>query len=438
MISRHPLQNDLEPLLLSADLSPAAVEVLLNLALGPAREADLALNTKLLAHESVSDCLAEIKGRGLLSREPLSDGRIELAGPRAFQRALGPVAGARLALLVRRVRKDCLGGLSLNPGLRPRPSLGALFAERLPRLAARLPQVEIKLQTVCNLRCRYCFIRRSAADSLDHDSARGMLVRARSSGCTQLILTGGEPTLRKDLPALIAGARELGFKDVQLFTNGLMFAYRDLVDACVKAGLTSLVLHVSTFDPEIYRRLTGRDLVPKVRAAMANLARHPSLSIEVISVINRWTVSGMPDTVRTTREWQRRAGFAWFANQLPFCCVYSSSWDHRKEILLPMEDSLASVRRIIESEGGSPWPLLFLGYPLCLMYGQEAHVFDLYITLARFFLSRRQIDHTFLDTMFQKPAACLRCRHEKYCVGLSRGYARIYGTSLLSPVGMEP
>ncbi len=437
-MTRRPLQNDLDPLLVRAGLSGAAVEVLLNLALGPARPADLAFNAKLLAGEDVGAALDELTARGLVRAEADGDGRIDLVAPDAMPAALGAEAGARLALLLERVRQPFVAGMGPNPAQPAADRLAAPYAQRREAMAPRLPQVEVKVQTECNIRCLYCFIRRDRADTFDTAAALAELERARSGGLDRLIITGGEPTIRRDLPRLIAEARRLGFADVQLFSNGLMFAYRDLVDACVEAGLTSIVLHLSSVGRQVYRRLTGRDHLATVQAGMANLAHHPHLAVEVITVINRLNLSGLAETIAATRAWQRDVGFAWFANQIPFCCVYSSSWDNRAEILMPMEDSLAAVDGVIARHGREPWPLLFMGYPPCLLPGREAHAFELYATLVRQLLPGRALDYTFLDTMFLKPPTCRACRHEPYCVGLSRGYARLYGTDLLSPVEAGP
>ncbi len=437
-MNRRPLQNDLEPLLAAAGLSGAAIEILLNLALGPARPADLAHNAKLLGDEEVHGALAELDRRRLLRPDSAGGDRLDLVAPDACPAALGSVPGGRLALLLERVRAPFVGGMGPNPAQPSDDRLAAPYPQRRAAMAPRVPQVEVKVQTACNIRCRYCFIRRAGADTFDTAGAKAELARARSGGIDHLILTGGEPTIRRDLPALIAEARRLGFADVQLFSNGLMFAYRDLVDACARAGLTSIVLHLSSVDRQVYRRLTGRDHLETVQAGMRNLARHPHLAVEVITVINRLNLGGLTETIAATRRWQAETGFAWFANQIPFCCVYSSSWDNRDEILLPMEQTLDAVEAVVDRYGHERWPLLFMGYPLCLLPGREAHAFELYATLVRQLLPGRRLDYTFLDTMFIKPAGCRSCRHQAYCVGLSRGYARLYGTGLLSPVGAEP
>lgn len=74
----------------------------------------------------------------------------------------------------------------------------------------------------CNLRCRHCY---SASDDdpaegeLSGDEARAMIDDVARFGAPVLLLSGGEPTLRPDLPELAAFARDAGLRTA-LSTNG--------------------------------------------------------------------------------------------------------------------------------------------------------------------------------------------------------------------------
>lgn len=438
MTQRRPLQNDLEPLLQATGLSGADVEILINLALGPAGTDDLKHNAKLLPDEDAATHLSRLIERGLVESGTDDDERFHLAEPDELCLRLPGAAGARLAHLASQTRRPFVGGMTLNPALEhgefgfPPP-----YESVRQALEARLPQVEIKVQTQCNTGCLYCFIRKDPRDSFTTAAAKAEMKRARSGGVSRLILTGGEPTMRKDLPELIRHARKVGFVDVQMFTNGQMFAYPDLLDACMRAGLTSVVLHLSSIDRSIYARLTGRDRLDTVKEAMRNLARYPQLEVAVITVINRLNLENLAETVARLREWQERCRFAWFANEIPFCCVYSSAWDNREQVLLPMEKTLSVLEDILKRHCDEAWPILYYGIPFCLMPGLESYCYDMYFTMARQLLPDKTFDYTFLDAMFLKPARCRACRHEPYCLGISRGYARLYGTAMLKPVEAE-
>jgi MoaA/NifB/PqqE/SkfB family radical SAM enzyme len=93
----------------------------------------------------------------------------------------------------------------------------------------------------CNHRCRFCDARR------DHERrsiAGAPAVRARidaalAGGATELVLTGGEPTLRADLPRVVAYARHHGAARIVLETNGRR------IDAASAEALARAGLHVA-------------------------------------------------------------------------------------------------------------------------------------------------------------------------------------------------
>ena len=114
----------------------------------------------------------------------------------------------------------------------------------------------------CNLSCRFCF-----ADARGNGTDPGFNPLADlmeqvfevSPGCN-LQLSGGEPTLREDLPEIVAKARQTGFAFVQLNTNGLALD-QDLALRLREAGLTSAFLQFDGVTDSVYRKLRGRPLL---------------------------------------------------------------------------------------------------------------------------------------------------------------------------------
>ncbi len=109
----------------------------------------------------------------------------------------------------------------------------------------------------CNLRCIHCYA------GADYQKEQGLPVRvitrvldeASAIGCRKVQFTGGECTLRKDLPDLIAHARSRGFETVEIFTNGTLLD-ESLVSFLANYGVeVALSLHSSR--PEIQDRIAG-------------------------------------------------------------------------------------------------------------------------------------------------------------------------------------
>jgi uncharacterized radical SAM superfamily Fe-S cluster-containing enzyme len=90
-------------------------------------------------------------------------------------------------------------------------------------------------------------------------------------GPSNLQLSGGEPTLRDDLPEIVKAARRIGYSFIQVNTNGLRLASdRVYVRRLLAAGLSSVFLQFDGVNDEIYSSLRGRALLDKKLEAIKN------------------------------------------------------------------------------------------------------------------------------------------------------------------------
>jgi len=118
----------------------------------------------------------------------------------------------------------------------------------------------------CNLRCPVCFASAATRPLYEPSFERieRMLENLRANRPVPppgLQFSGGEPTLREDLPGLIRKARTLGFRNVQVNTNGIRMAEDPaLVRRLVAAGLQTLYLQFDGLTEDVHRFLRGRDL----------------------------------------------------------------------------------------------------------------------------------------------------------------------------------
>jgi hypothetical protein len=102
------------------------------------------------------------------------------------------------------------------------------------------------------------------------------------AGACPLQLSGGEPTLRDDLPEIVAMAKAMGFDPIQVNTNGIRLA-RDaaFAEALKNAGCTTIYLQFDGLTGSVYTRIRGADLLSEKTDALETCAR---LKIGVILV----------------------------------------------------------------------------------------------------------------------------------------------------------
>lgn len=120
----------------------------------------------------------------------------------------------------------------------------------------------------CNLRCPVCFAHAGATGYVYEPSFEQVVemmknLRANKPWpCNALQFSGGEPTMRNDLPELVAEAKRLGFRWVCVDTNGIRVAEDiEYFKALDDAGLSSLYLQFDSTRPEVYLKTRGRDIL---------------------------------------------------------------------------------------------------------------------------------------------------------------------------------
>ena len=83
-------------------------------------------------------------------------------------------------------------------------------------------------------------------------------------GKTLLQLSGGEPTVRDDLPEIVAYAKQAGCKYVQLNSNGLRLAEDEaFVKRLADAGLSFVFMQFDGVDDAVYEKLRRRPMLER-------------------------------------------------------------------------------------------------------------------------------------------------------------------------------
>ncbi|BDG04494.1 GTP 3',8-cyclase MoaA [Anaeromyxobacter oryzae] len=140
------------------------------------------------------------------------------------------------------------------PASRSTPA--ATLADAQGRLIRYL---RISLTDRCNFRCTYC-------SPAEHEAPDGLLSRAELAhlvrlfaglGVRRIRLTGGEPTLRKDVVEIVADAAATpGIEDVAITTNG--HRLDELVAPLARAGLGALNVSLDTLVPDRLHGVSGK------------------------------------------------------------------------------------------------------------------------------------------------------------------------------------
>lgn len=172
--------------------------------------------------------------------------------------------------------------------------------------------VLLEITQRCNLCCPVCFASANNNFSADPDLAEiesWYRLLLEGGGPYNIQLSGGEPALRDDLPAIIRMGRELGFDFIQLNTNGVRLALEPgFVKELKEAGLSCVFLQFDGTTDEIYRQIRGAAVLDLKKLAIAGCAREgigvvlvptlvPGVNMDNLGEIIRFAITQMP-TVR--------------------------------------------------------------------------------------------------------------------------------------------
>ena len=180
----------------------------------------------------------------------------------------------------------------------------------------------------CDLTCWYCFFYAKEGEPIYEptmDQIKFMLKRMKNEkpvGANSVQFTGGEPTLREDLPEIVKAAKDLGYSHVQLNTNGInlcrdpqlsvnlrtagvsnlymsfdgmtpetnpknYWEAQQAIENCAKAGIGVVLV------PTVIGGINDHELGDIIRYAVGNIGKVRSVNFQPVSLVGR-----MPEALR--------------------------------------------------------------------------------------------------------------------------------------------
>ncbi len=147
----------------------------------------------------------------------------------------------------------------------------------------------------CNQNCGFCTARAPRDDRffVTPHAVRARIDAALSKGAETIVLTGGEPTLRRDLVELVAYAKKRGALRIELETNATLLDDAR-ANALAEAGLDLARVHVPTWGPELDHITQDPGGFDAMRAGIAALA-DANIRIEVSAPVVAATERTLPE-----------------------------------------------------------------------------------------------------------------------------------------------
>jgi cyclic pyranopterin phosphate synthase len=145
--------------------------------------------------------------------------------------------------------------------------------------------LRISVTDRCNLRCVYCMPEDgmqsvSHSDILTYEELLRLANIFASLGVRRVRLTGGEPLVRKGLPFLVKGLKELpGIEEVALTTNGILLS--EQLPALCAAGLNAVNVSLDTLEERQFEQITRRKGLTQALCGLEAAVDAPGLRVKV-------------------------------------------------------------------------------------------------------------------------------------------------------------
>jgi cyclic pyranopterin phosphate synthase len=170
----------------------------------------------------------------------------------------------------------------------------------------KFPYLRLSVTDVCNFRCQYClpdgYQKTGDFEFLSTQEIIRLLTAFAGLGVEKVRLTGGEPTLRRDIPLIASAlARIAGIRTIALTTNG--YNLKQKAAAFFASGITALNVSVDSLNAQKFHAVTGHDKLADVLDGIdaARVAGFRKIKINSV-LLKDITDDGLPQFL----EWIKR------------------------------------------------------------------------------------------------------------------------------------
>jgi MoaA/NifB/PqqE/SkfB family radical SAM enzyme len=292
-------------------------------------------------------------------------------------------------------------------------------------------RADIKVGFLCNNNCRFCVQahKKNCGDkSTEH--VKKDLEEARKA-CQEVVFTGGEPTIRKDIFELVSYAKQLGFKVIQIQTNGRMFAYKTFCRKMMDAGATEFSPALHGHIPELHDFLTGnKGSFNQTVQGIKNLKELGQMVI-TNTVVVKPNYRFLPQLAKLLVKLK--------VNQFQFAFVHpvGNAMKNYNSIVPVMGLASPYIYKGLQIGIDAGVKVMAEAMPYCMMQGYEEYVSEKFIPE----MEVREFDYviedykkTRIEEGKMKFPQCNGCKYNGVCEGPWKEYPEKLGNSEFKPI----
>jgi len=292
-------------------------------------------------------------------------------------------------------------------------------------------RVDLKTGTDCNCNCVFCVIgdqlfqgERPLGDCVQE------LELSRET-CDDVVFTGAEVTIRPDFLDLVRAAKKLGYRRIQIQTNGRMLAYPEFARKAVAAGANEFSPSIHGHEAKLHDGLVrAPGSFEQIVQSIRNLK---ALGQRVITntVVTRQNARHLPAIARMLVDLKVDQFQIAFPHPTGHAATYF-------DVVVPrVSDVDAFIHEALAVGVRAGVPCMAEAMPYCRMTGFERHVAELFIPPTEIVYDGFVVPDYARDRMDRGKTrfeGCAPCRWEPVCEGPWRGYPERMGSEEFVPV----
>lgn len=297
--------------------------------------------------------------------------------------------------------------------------------------------LDIKLTYRCNNDCTYCCqdrqLRKKTSDLTTEEVNEILEVEvAKGLKIDKVVLTGGEPTINKDLLEIVKLIKLYGVRIIQLQTNAKSLNNMDTCRKLVDSGVNSFGISLHGATDTIHELFTNTPhSFEQTVQSLKNLKKIKECKVSLNTVVTNFNIDKLGDIIKYVQD----EGLA-DSLQLAFIHLTGKAEACKNEII-KITDAANAIKHAISTYGDGTIKIFTEAIPFCLMSGYEKNVAEAYnsgeVLVYDKFKNR---EFTKLrKTMFKgKGPSCWKCIFSNMCEGPWIEYPELLGFDEFIPV----
>jgi len=309
----------------------------------------------------------------------------------------------------------------------------------------------INIDERCNENCAFCVVKGinvGTFGSMSKEEVKNIIKDFVKNDGTDIVFTGGEPTLRKDLPELIEYAEN--FKTlaaISIITNGTNIgddAYLNKILIADKKRIVSFSISLHSHKENISEKLTGvKNTFKKTIAGIENALKN-KFKITIYQVITSANYKYLFEFAKFLNQNYPKIKIITFAYPFPQGSAINNEWLYVKFSLL--KPYLIKTLKYLEKKNYSINIASCGQFPLCVISGfEETVVKSLFwgeqnvsgVVGEKSFHEYEMMSPEWVDHFKNKSNKCKECILDKYCQGFFEKYISLFKYNGLKIVTKE-